>query len=128
MWSNSTLFFFQIYLKMWYNLLVKTLFVRPYGFYISNFLSTYLQSFFMSLLTYIWGFYHPVQFLTLFVYLEDQSKVEKIWEDNLDSIPSPSTSVKIQIKSRKVCLRCKGKTLLGIVNNSPSNVFSYCLK
>ena len=39
-------------------------------------------------------------------------KVEKILKGSLDSIPSPSPSVKIQI----ICLRCKGKTLLGIVN------------
>ena len=44
------------------------------------------------------------------------SKVEKILEGSLDSIPSPSPSVKIQIMSGKVCLRCKSKTLLGIVN------------
>ena len=32
-------------------------------------------------------------------------------------MPSPSWSVKIQnIMGGKVCLRCKGKTLLGIVN------------
>jgi hypothetical protein len=45
--------------------------------------------------------------------------------------------VKIQIMGRKVCLRCKGKTLLGIVNKlwktkslltSPSNVLPYFLK
>ena len=42
------------------------------------------------------------------------SKVEKILKDSLDSIPSPS--VKIQIMAGKVCLKCKGKTLLGIVN------------
>jgi hypothetical protein len=59
-------------------------------------------------------------------------KVETIQEDSLDLIPSPSTSVKIQIMGGKVCLRCKGKTLLDVVNNflktkslltSPSNVF-----
>ena len=33
----------------------------------------------------------------------------------MDLIPSPLTSVKIQIMGGKVCLRCKGKTLLGIV-------------
>ena len=58
-------------------------------------------------------------------------KVEKILKGNLDSIPSHSPSVKIQIMSRKVCSRCKGKTLLGAVNKllktkslltSPSNV------
>jgi len=43
-------------------------------------------------------------------------KVEKIFKGSLDSIPSPSPSVKIQIMGNKICLRCKGKTLLGIVN------------
>ena len=40
--------------------------------------------------------------------------VEKILKGNLNSIPSPS--LKIQIMGGKVCLRCKGKTLLGVVN------------
>ena len=44
------------------------------------------------------------------------SKVEKILKGSLDSSSSPSPSVKIQIMGRKVCLRGKGKTLLGIVN------------
>ena len=57
-------------------------------------------------------------------------KVEKIWEDSLNLIPSPSSSAKIQIIARKVCLRCKVKTMLGAVNKllktkslltSPSN-------
>ena len=43
-------------------------------------------------------------------------KVEKLLKGSLDSIPSPSPSVKIQIICVKVCLRCKGKTLLGVVN------------
>ena len=44
-------------------------------------------------------------------------KVEKkILKGRLDSISSPSPSVKIQIMGGKVCLRGKGKTLLGIVN------------
>ena len=43
------------------------------------------------------------------------NKVEKILKGSLDLIPSPSPAVKIQI-IYKVCLRCKGKTLLGIVN------------
>ena len=42
------------------------------------------------------------------------SKVEKISEDSLDLIPSPS--VRIQIMGGKLCLRYKGKTLLGDVN------------
>ena len=38
------------------------------------------------------------------------AKVEKILKGSLDSIPSPSPSVKIQIKGGKVGLKCKGKT------------------
>ena len=48
--------------------------------------------------------------------ITENSKVEKFLKGSLDSIPSPSPSVKIQIMGRKVCLRCKGKTLLGVVN------------
>ena len=44
------------------------------------------------------------------------SKVEKILEGSLNLIPSPSPSLKIQIVGGKVCLRCKGKTFLGVVN------------
>ena len=64
-------------------------------------------------------------------------KVENILKGSLDSIPSPSPSVEIQIMGGKVCLRCKGKALLGIVNKllktkslltSPSNVLPYYLK
>jgi hypothetical protein len=44
------------------------------------------------------------------------SKEEKILKSSLDSIPSPSPSVNIQIMGGKVCLRCKDKTLLGFVN------------
>ena len=63
-------------------------------------------------------------------------KVEKTLKGSLDSIPSPSHSVKIQIIGGKVCLSCKGLTLLGIVNKlfktksfltSPSNVLLYYL-
>ena len=43
-------------------------------------------------------------------------KVEKILKCSLDLVSSPLPSVKIQIRGGKVCLRCKGKTLLGIVN------------
>ena len=62
-------------------------------------------------------------------------KVEKILKNSLDSIPSPS--VKIQIIGGKVCLRCKDKTLLGVVNKllktkclltTPSNVLPLHLK
>ena len=64
-------------------------------------------------------------------------KVEKILKGSLNSIPSPSSSVKIQIMCGKVCLRCKGKILLGVVNillktkrvlTSPSNVLPLHLK
>jgi hypothetical protein len=40
------------------------------------------------------------------------AKVEKILKGRLDPIPSPPTSVKIQIICGKVCLSCKCKTLL----------------
>ena len=53
------------------------------------------------------------------VYFVPHVKVEKILKGSLESIPSPS--VKIQIIGGKVCLRCKGKTLLGIVNKLLKN-------
>ena len=56
-------------------------------------------------------------------------KVENIQEDSLDSIPSPTTLVKIQIIGGKVCLRCKGKTLLGVVKKllkTKSLLTSHC--
>ena len=65
------------------------------------------------------------------------SKVKKILKGSLDSISSPSRSVKIQIMGGKVCLRCKAKTLLDVVTKllkikslltSPSNVLPYYLK
>ena len=43
-------------------------------------------------------------------------KLEKILKGSLGSIPSPLPSVQIQIMGEKVCLRCNGKTLLGVVN------------
>ena len=61
-------------------------------------------------------------------------KVENILKGSLDSILLPSPLVKIQIMDGKVCFKCKGKTLLGIVNKvlktkslltSPSNVLPY---
>ena len=44
------------------------------------------------------------------------SKVENSLKGSLDLIPLPSSSVESQIMGVKVCLWCKGKTLLGIVN------------
>ena len=64
-------------------------------------------------------------------------KVENILKGSLDSIPSPSPSVKIQIVGGKVYLNCKGKTLLGVVNKllktksllaTPGNVLPLCPK
>jgi hypothetical protein len=43
-------------------------------------------------------------------------KVEKILKGSLDFIPSPSLSMKIQIMGGKLCLRCKGKILLSVVD------------
>ena len=78
-------------------------------------------------------------FLCIYFYsssneLELIFKVENILKGSLDLIPSPSPSVKIQIMGGKVCLRYKGKTLLGDVNKlfvfkslltTPSNVLPY---
>jgi len=50
-------------------------------------------------------------------------KVEKILKGSLELIPSPSPSVKIQIMGGKVCLGCKGKLLLGIVNKLDDKKF-----
>ena len=67
----------------------------------------------------------------------EKGKVENIYEDSLDLIPSPSPSVKVQIIGGKVYLMCEGKTLLGIVNKllktkrlltSPSNDLPYYLR
>ena len=75
-------------------------------------------------------------FSTLWTNFHDRTlKVEKMLKGSLDSIPSPL--VKIQFMSGKVCLRCRGKTLLGVVNKllktksllaSPNNVLPYYLK
>jgi hypothetical protein len=46
--------------------------------------------------------------------IEILHKVENILKGSL--FPSPSPLVNIQIMGGKVCLMCKGKTLLGIVN------------
>ena len=52
----------------------------------------------------------------LWRFKQKDCKVEKILKGSLDSIPSPSLSVKIQIMGGKVGLTCKSKTLLGFVN------------
>ena len=66
-----------------------------------------------------------------------RGKVEKILKGNLNSIPSPSSLMKIQIIIGKICLRGKGKTLLGDVNKlfvfkslltMPNNVLPLYLK
>ena len=48
-------------------------------------------------------------------------KVENFLKGSLDLIPSPSSSVKIKVMGGKVCLSCKGKTLLGIVKKFVDN-------
>ena len=50
---------------------------------------------------------------TILTLMKGSIKVEKILKNNMDCIPSPSPSVKIQIVGSKICLRCKSKTLLG---------------
>ena len=44
------------------------------------------------------------------------NKVEKILKGCLVLISSPSPSKTIWIMGGKICMRCKGKTLLGVVN------------
>ena len=70
-------------------------------------------------------------------YIDLSGKEEKILKGSLDSIPSPLPSVKIQIMGRRVCFRCKDKTLLGVVNKllntkslltMPRNGLPLCLK
>ena len=58
----------------------------------------------------------------------DSIKVEKILKGSLDSIPSPSTSVKIQMKGRKVCLRCKYKTFKLLKTKPSHQLFEFLLK
>jgi hypothetical protein len=53
-------------------------------------------------------------------------KVENILKGSLDLIQSPSSSVKSQFMGKKVCLRCKGKTLLGIENKKFVDVSQQC--
>ena len=76
---------------------------------------------------------HDPNHITVWVHI----KVEKILKGSLNLIPSPLPSVKIQIMGRKVCLRCKGKTMPGVVSKLlktkslltlPSNVLPYYLK
>ena len=78
-------------------------------------------------------------FFMLWKYLVDLGcKVENILKSRLVLIPSPSPLVKIQIMGGKVCLWCKGKSLLGVVNkllntkslltSITSNVLPYYLK
>ena len=55
----------------------------------------------------------PERILGPKIFLSDPFKVENISKGSLDLIPSPS--VKIQFMGEKVCLECKGKTLLGVV-------------
>ena len=91
-------------------------------------LAAWLRSLILSCFFFLWNLYYI---------LKNDCKVEKILKSSLDSIPSPSSSVKIQIMGVKVCLRCKSKTLLGIVNKlfifkslltTPSNVLPLYLK
>ena len=64
-------------------------------------------------------------------------KVENFIKVSMDSIPSPSSFSENSNYGWENLLECKGKTLLGIVNNllktkslltSPSNVLPYYLK
>ena len=51
-------------------------------------------------------------------------KVENILKGSLDLNPSPS--VKIQIMGGKICLRGRGKTLLGVENKMVVDITQQC--
>ena len=57
--------------------------------------------------------------------LDLTSKVEKILKGGLDSTPSPSPSLKIQIMGGKVCSRCKGKHCWALTINFLFSKFVY---
>ena len=62
---------------------------------------------------------------------QEVSKEENILKGSIVSIPSPSHSVKIKMMGGKVCLRCKCKILLDVVNKllkTKGNVLPYYLK
>jgi hypothetical protein len=99
-----------------------------------------------SIVTIVWNsrqsceslfFYDLCCMICMIDFLSEKTdKVEKLLKGSMVSIPSHSASVKIQIMGGKVCLRCKDRTLLGVVNKllktksfltSPSNVWPYCL-
>ena len=63
--------------------------------------------------------------------------IEKVLKGSLNLISSPSPSIKVHIMGAKICLRCKGKILFGVVYKilktkslltSPSNISPYYLK
>ena len=87
--------------------------------------STYWYSFLQVKKNIHANFFHL--FLSSNHYLLKTSKEEKIYEDSLDSIPSPSPSVKIQIMSRKVCLRCELFVFKSLLT-TPNNILPYYLK
>ena len=85
----------------------------------------------------IYTTFYATRISSIFIFSTDFCKVEKILKGSLVMFPSPSPLVKIQIMGRKVCLWCKGKTLLGFVNKilktkslltSPTNVLPCYLK
>ena len=73
------------------------------------------------------GLKKPPKIVIYRVKIVGHCKVEKILKGSPGSIPSPLPSVKIQIMSRKVCLSCKGMSLL-IKKFVDSNVLPYYLK
>ena len=129
-------FWMQLYSFMAFR--TKILMQIDWGYII--FLFCYFSSFF-NLQQITWHFSKNLKkqewsrFINIIELSIAKVKVEKTIKGSLDSIPSPS--VKIQIMGGKNCLRCKGRTLLGIVNTllktkslstSARNVMSSYLK
>ena len=80
-----------------------TLFARPFRFKKGSYIHNFRIDEQILLMKFLANF-------------EFRGKVEKVLKGSLDSILSPLPSVKIQIMGGKIWLRCKGETLLGVVN------------
>ena len=70
----------------------------------------------MYIVSFSWWKVNQTYITTRYIIHSLLFKVENILKGSLDSIPSPTPSVEIQIMVGKVFLKCKVKTLLGVVN------------
>ena len=110
-------FWMQLYSFMAFR--TKILMQIDWGYII--FLFCYFSSFF-NLQQITWHFSKNLKkqewsrFINIIELSIAKVKVEKTIKGSLDSIPSPSPSVQIQIMGKKFCFTSKDKILLGVVN------------